>query len=279
MNKTVIKEYIIITLATILVGASVFFFLVPSQVAIGSISGFAVVLSNLIPLSVSMIAMILNIIILIFGFLLIGKEFGFKTVYASLLLPVVIGVFESVFPNYQSLTNDQFLDAISYCFAVNIGVAILFSINASSGGIDVIAKIMNKYLHMDLGKAGGLAGMGIALSSAFVYDTKTVVLSVICTYLCGVILDHYLFGSNVRNKVCIISNKHEEILNFILHDLHSGATKYQAYGAYSNECKVEINVIVDKNEYAQLIDFIKKIDPKAFVTVYTVKDSMIQPKR
>ena len=279
MNKSIIKEYIIITFATILVGASVFFFLVPSQVAIGSISGFSVVLSNLIPLPVSVIAMILNVIILVFGFLLIGKEFGFKTVYASLLLPVVIGIFEGLLPNYTSMTNDQTLDAIAYCFAVNVGVAILFNINASSGGIDVIAKIMNKYLHMDLGKAGGLAGMGIALSSAFVYDKKTVVLSVICTYVCGMILDHYLFGSNVRNKVCIISNKHEEILNFILHDLHSGATKYQAYGAYSNECKIEINVIVDKNEYKQLIEFIKKTDPKAFVTVYTVKDSMIQPKK
>lgn len=279
MSKSLFKDYIIITLATIIVGASVFLFLMPSQVAIGSISGFSVLLSNILPLSVSTIAFILNVIILIFGFLLIGKEFGFKTVYASLLLPVVIGAFETLFPNYQSLTNDQFLDAISYCFAVNIGVAILFSINASSGGIDVIAKIMNKYLHMDLGKAGGLAGMGIALSSVFVYDTKTVVLSVLCTYLCGAILDHYLFGSNVRNKVCIISNKHEEIINFILYELHSGATKYEAYGAYSNECKVEINTIVNKTEYAQLIDFIKKTDPKAFVTVYTVKESMIQPKK
>ena len=278
MNKSLIKDYIIITLGTIIVGAAVFLFLVPSQVAIGSISGCSVLLSNVLPLSVSVIAFILNAIILVFGFLLIGKEFGFKTVYASLLLPVVIGIFERLFPNFQSLTNDQFLDVLCYCFVVNIGVAILFSINASSGGIDVIAKIMNKYLHMDLGKAGGLAGMVIALSSFFVYDTKTVVLSVLSTYLCGEILDHYLFGSNVRNKVCILSDKHEEILHFILHDLHSGATKYQAYGAYSDEQRIEINTIVNKTEYIQLLDYIKKTDPKAFVTVYTVKDSMIQPK-
>ena len=278
MKKGAIKEFLIITIADIIVGIAVFFFLMPSKLSIGSISGLAIVLSNLVPLQVSQLTMIMNVALLVVSFLLVGKDFGIKTVYTSLLLPVVIGVFEKVFPNNQSLTGDQAIDGIGYCLVVSIGLSMLFTRNASSGGLDIIAKLMNKFLRMDLGRAMGLSGMAVALSSALVYDTKTVVLSVMGTYLSGKVLDNYIFGSTIKKRVCIISKKHDEILNFILYELHSGATQYHAYGTYTNTMRWEINTIVDKTEYMKLINFVIKTDPDAFVTIYAVNEMMYKPK-
>lgn len=276
--RDIVWEFLVITFATIIVAASVFFFLVPSQVSVGSISGLAIVMSNFIPLSVSALTMIMNVGLLIIGFLLIGRDFGVKTVYTSILLPAVMWVFEVVFPNNQSLTGDQTLDALCYCVFVSVGLAMLFNRNASSGGLDIVAKLMNKFLRMDLGKAMSTAGMAVALSSALVYDKKTLVLSILGTYFNGIVLDHCIFGSTIKKRVCIISKKHDEILDFILYKLHSGATCYKAYGAYSGQERDEINTIVDKHEYMQLIDFVVKHDPDAFVTVYAVTEMMYKPK-
>ena len=280
MKKTIetVKEFIMITIATAIVAAAVFFFLVPSHVSVGSISGLAIVLGNFISFPISAITMVLNVGLLVIGFLFVGKEFGGKTVYTSILLPAMIGIFEKIFPNNVSMTADPFLDMICYVFVVSIGLAMLFNRNASSGGLDIVAKLMNKFLHMDLGNAMSVSGMVVALSSALVYDKKIVVLSVLGTYLNGIVLDHFIFGFNLKKRVCIVSDKEEEIRNFILHELHSGATIYEAYGAYKLEPRREIITIVDKNEYAKLMTFIEKVDPTAFVTVYTVNKIIYRPK-
>ena len=280
MRKTsTLREFFVITFATVIVAAAVFFFLMPSHVSVGSISGLAIVLGNFVPLKISAITFILNIFLLLIGFLLIGKEFGIKTVYTSVLLPVSLAVFELIFPDYVSITNDAFLDMLCYVFVVSIGLAILFNRNASSGGLDIVAKLLNKYLHMDLGQAMSLSGMCVALSSALVYDKKIVVLSVLGTYLNGIVLDHFIFGFNIKKRVCIISEKEEEIRTFILHHLHSGATIYEAVGAYDCKPRKEIITIVDRNEYATLMTYILKTDPNAFVTVYTVNEIIYRPKR
>lgn len=272
------KELIMITIATAIVAAAVFFFLIPSHVSVGSISGLAIVLGNFIPLPISAITMVLNVVLLVVGFLFIGREFGGKTVYTSILLPAILGVFEVLFPNNTSMTADPFLDMLCYIFVVSIGLAMLFNRNASSGGLDIVAKLMNKYLRMELGKAMSLSGMCVALSSALVYDKKIVVLSVIGTYLNGIVLDHFIFGSNIKKRVCIISKKEEEIRQFILHELHSGATIYEAIGAYDFQKHREIITIVDKNEYSRLMSYIAKTDSDAFVTVYAVNEIIYRPK-
>ena len=235
-----IKEFSMITIATGIVAAAVFFFLIPSQVSVGSISGLAIVLGNFIPFQISVLTMILNVALLIIGFIFVGKEFGGKTVYTSILLPVMLGILEKVFPNNGSMTADPFLDMIGYLFVVSIGLAMLFNRNASSGGLDIVAKLMNKFLHMELGTAMSVSGMAVALSSALVYDKKIVFLSVLGTYLNGIVLDHFIFGFNLKKRVCIVSQKEETIRNFILHELHSGATVYEAYGAYNMEPRWEI---------------------------------------
>lgn len=278
LKKEGIKDFLLLTLGTAIIAAAVYFGMIPSHVSVGSISGLAIVLSNFVPLPVSAITMVLNVALLLVGFLFIGREFGVKTVYTSLLLPALLALFEVLFPDVSSLTGDQMLDVICYVLVVSIGLAILFTRNASSGGLDIAAKLLNKYLHMDLGKAMGLTGMCVALSSALVYDKKTVVLSVLGTYLSSMVLDNFIFGINVKKRVCIISEKMEEIKSFILSDLHSGATIYEAIGAYENQPHQEIITIVDKGEYAKLMAFLRKTDQKAFITVYTVSEVSYQPK-
>lgn len=276
--KEVVWELFTLTAAVAIIAAAVYFFLVPSHASVSSISGLGIILTNFIPLPLSMITMVLNVVLLIIGFITCGREFGTKTVYTSILLPVFIGIFERIFPNIGSLTKTQELDVLCYVLVVSVGLSILFNMNASSGGLDIVAKIMNKYLHIELGKAMSLAGMCVALSAALVYDKKTVVLSVLGTYFNGMVVDHFIFGQNLKRRVCIITKYEEELRNFILHELHSGATIYDAIGAYNLDKRHEIITIVDKNEYQKLMNYINNLDPKAFITVYTVADMRYQQK-
>ena len=263
-----IKETLILTAAMAIVAGAVYFFLLPSHASVSSISGLGIILSNFVPLPLSAITMILNVLLLIIGFFTCGKEFGAKTVYTSIVLPLFLALFERIFPNFGSLTDSQELDVLCYILVVSIGLGILFNRNASSGGLDIVAKIMNKYLHMDLGKAMSLSGMCIALSAALVYDKKTVVLSILGTYFNGIILDHFIFNHNVKRRVCIITKKEEELRQFI----------YESIGAYNMEKRNEIITIVDKSEYQKLMNYINREDPHAFITVYTVSDIRYQPK-
>ena len=274
----IMKETGILTVAVAIIAAAVYFFLVPSHASVSSISGLGIVLSNFIPLPLSVITMILNVVLLLIGFVTCGKEFGVKTVYTSVMLPVFLGLFEMLFPNLGSMTDSQELDVLCYILVVSVGLSILFNRNASSGGLDIVAKIMNKYLHMELGRAMSLSGMCVALSAALVYDKKTVVLSILGTYFNGIILDHFIFDNNIKRRVCIITKKEEELRQFITRDLHSGATIYEATGAYNFEKHNEIITIVDKSEYQKLMKFINELDPKAFITVYNVSSMKYQPK-
>lgn len=204
--KNILKEAMILTLAVGIIAAAVYFFLVPSHTSVSSISGLGIILSNFIPLPLSAITMILNVVLLIIGFLTCGKEFGVKTVYTSIMLPIFLAFFEILFPNFVSFTNSQELDVLCYILVVSVGLSILFNRNASSGGLDIVAKIMNKYLHMELGKAMSLSGMCVALSAALVYDKKTVVLSVLGTYFNGIVLDH-LFLIIILNEEYVSSHQ------------------------------------------------------------------------
>ena len=277
--KKRVREFLVLTVGTFIVGAAVFFFMLPSHVTVGSASALAMVISNFVPLPVSTITFVINLVLLIVGYLLIGPEFGIKTVYCSLLMPISLGIFEICFPNFQSITGDQLLDVVCYTLVVGVGLALLFSCNASSGGLDIVAKLMNKFLRIELGQAMSIAGMLVALSASFCYDSKTVVLAVLGTYLGGIIVDNFIFGLNIKRRVCIISEKHDQILSFILHDLHSGATLYDGIGAYNNQVRKEIITIVDKQEYRRLMDYMKKHDPRAFITVYSVSGINYTPKK
>ena len=276
----IIKDYLIITLGIFIAAVAVYFFLVPSGVTVGSASGFGVVLSYFIPLPLSVITFVINLVLLIVGFILIGRDFGIKTVYSSLSLSGFIAIFEVIFPNQGPIMGDQFVDMICYLFVIAIGQAILFKCNASSGGLDIVGKIINKFFHIELGQAISIAGLCVAMMSIFIPGAKadSVVLSLLGTYLSGIILDHFIFGLNIKKRVCILSEKEEEIKEFILKNLRSGATIYEAIGAYDNVKRKEILAIVDKSEYSKVMNFVSKVDPNAFVTIININEVVYRPK-
>ena len=278
MWKKKLKEYAVITFGALLAAVGIFFFMLPSHIAVGSGTALAMVLSNFIPLQVSVISLILNVILLILGFLLVGSEFGGKTVYVAILIPLLLGVLEQIFPHQASLTQDPLLDVLCYVLVVGMAMAILFSCNASSGGLDILAKILSKYCRIGIGTAVSACGIAVALSSALCYDTKTVVLSVVGTYFSGMVVDRFIFGLNIKRRVCIISEKVDEIVDYLLNELHSGATLYDGVGAYNNVVRREIVTIVDKQEYRLLMDHVRRVDPRAFVTVISVNELRYLPK-
>ena len=202
----------------------------------------------------------------------VGKEFGAKTVYTSLLLPVFLYIFEVLFPNNPSLTNDMTLDALCCVLLISVGQALMFNANASSGGLDIIGKVINKYTHIELGQSIAVVGALTVASSILVYDTKTLVIGFLGTYFNGIVIDSFISGFSRRKRVCILSQHHEQLADYIMHDLHRGVTLYEAKGGYDNSEKLEIVTILAKNEYAQLMEYIRNNDPKAFVTVSTVSE-------
>lgn len=276
VNNTMqrVCDYFVITIGTIICAVSVYFFLTPSHLAPGSMSGLAILLAKILPLSVGVLLMILNGICLVLSAVFVGKEFTYRTLYPSILISVAVWILERIFPNQQSIMQDPFLDLLAYMFLFGLGAALLFLRNASSGGLDVITKIMNKYFHIEMGTAMSLCGMAVALPSIFIYDLKTGILSIIGTYFSGVMLDHFLFGFSVKKKVCVVSEKVDQIRDYVINVMHSGATFYEAIGAFDERHYREINILVTRQEYITLLNLIDEIDPNAFVSVYNVSEVM-----
>ena len=266
------REFFTITFGVFLVAVAVYFFMVPSKIVIGSISGLSMVLEQITGIPLSIIAFVLNALLLVVGFVFIGKEFGGKTVYTSLLLPVFLWVFEFLFPKINSVTGNPVYDLVSYILIVALGQAILFHVNASSGGLDVVAKLLHKYFHTEIGTAVMLAGFATALSSVLVYDLSTLVVSILGTYANGIAVDYFIDGFNKRKRVCIISDEYEDIQNYIIKDLDRGATLYVAQGAYDEKHRTELVTILEKQEYRKLLNYLNTNNKKVFITVSTVNE-------
>jgi len=277
--KKIVKDGMSMVVGAALATCAVFFFLMPSSLAVGSVTGVSIILNTFIPLSISTLTFILNVILLILGAILIGPEFSGKTVITTLMYSGMLSVLEHFMPNLESLTGDPLIDAVCYIFILGLAQAVLFSSGASTGGIDIIAKILSKYLHFDIGKAVSIGGICLAMTSVFVFELDIVVLSLLTTYLNGLVVDHFIFDLNPRRRVCILSQKEDQICNFILNDLHSGASIYNAIGAYSGQAQREIITIVDKSEYRKLMEYVKKTDPAAFITVYPVHEVFYRAKK
>ena len=279
MTKRTIKEYAMITLGTVLISAAVYFFMIPANLCPGSAAALGMLLGNVIPLPVSMITLAINLALLAIGFLFIGPEFGGKTIYSSVLMPVIMRVYEIVIPEFTSINGDPVVDMLCYILLVGMGLSLVFHANASSGGLDIVGKLMNKYLRIEMGKAVAIPGMVVALSSVLFYDVKSVILSVIGTYFSGIMVDYFIFGMSQKRRVCILSAKTDEIVQYILHELHSGASLYPVEGAYEKTGRTEVVAIVDKQEYTKLMSYLQKVDPKAFITVYSVNEVSYVPKK
>ena len=271
-KKIMLKEYFKITLFQGICAAALYFFMFPGGVVMGSVSGLCMVLANFIPLPISVMTLIINVLLLFLGIFVVGKEFGFKTIYTTCILSGYLYIIERCFPNFVSLTGDQIIDTICSVLILSLGQALLFHVNASSGGMDILAKIANKLWHVEIGTSIAVMGMAIVLFSAYVYDAKSVILGLLGTYANGIVVDYFISGFVRKKRVCILSEEREKIRNFIINDIKRGVTMYEAKGGYGGESKIELVTILNKNEYGKLMSFIQETDVTAFVTVSTVSE-------
>ena len=266
-----LKYFLTIFGGTFIIAFGVYLFMNPFHIMSGSVTGLAIVLINFIPVPLSVMTFILNVICIILAFVFIDRKFGVKIIFISLLLPAIIFVFETFFPNPQSLTGNLALDAIAMITVICCGQEILFNPNAASGGLDIIAKMMNKYLHMELGKAIVIAGAVTVASSYFAYDIQTVVIGFMTTYFSGILLDYFIDGFTGKIRVCIISKHNDEIKRYVIEELQRGITVYTAVGGYSGEPRNELCAVLTKKEYGQLMDYVEGVDPNPFVTISNIK--------
>lgn len=271
-KREIIKEYIIMAFGALCVAVAVNFFMVPGELVFGSASGLSLVLTQIFPVKMSVMNLIINVFFLLLGFVFVGKEFGAKTVFISVMSPVWMYVLEILYPVSESLTGEKWMDMLCCIFVVSAGQTFLFRVNASSGGLDIPAKMLNKYLHVELGRAVAFVGIVTVLSAGLVYDVTTVIWGIVGTYLNGRVVDDFFEGFNHKKRVSILSDKTEEIQRFIQKDINRGFTLYQAVGGYTKDQRTEIVTILAKNEYQKLVMYIRKTDPDAFVTVSTVSD-------
>lgn len=278
------KELVIMTLGMSIGAAAVYYFLVPSKLIIGSISGLSIVISTLfenfgITLKVSHLVIIINAILLIMAWLLIGQEFGAKTVYTAMILGPLMDMWDALIP-YQniirdgrmSIMNDPWLDLVCFVLLVSISQAILFNINASTGGLDILAKIVNKYLHFDIGVSVSVAGAIICCTAFSINPFDMVVLGLIGTWINGMFVDHFTATLNRRKRVCIISDDYEKIRKYIIEDLQRGCSLFPLKGGYTNADRVEVQTILTQNEFAAVMNFMKKNNISCFLTAGNISE-------
>ena len=280
-------ELIIMTVGMIVTACAVYYFLVPSKLIIGTISGLSIVISGIcekffgFPLNVSTVILVINAILLILAYILIDKEFGIKTVYTALILGPLIGVLEKYFPyeNYISTTSeipsimgDLWLDLCCFVLLLSLAQAVLFKINASTGGLDILAKIVNKYLHFDIGTSVSVAGWIICCTAFMINDARLVIIGLIGTWINGLVVDYFTASFNRKKKVSIISNEHERVRQFIINDISRGLTIYNVKGGYSGEDKVKLEVFLSTDEFSDLMKFINDNEINAFITAGNVSE-------
>ena len=278
------KELVIMTLGMAIAAAAVYYFLLPSKLVVGSITGLSIVITNLLNaaglgIRVSVVIVIINAILLVMAWLLIGKEFGAKTVYTALILGPLVDFWEKVLPlesllepGQTSLMNDAWFDLICFVLILAASQSLLFHINASTGGLDILAKIVNKYLHLDIGTSVSVAGALICCTAFAINPFRLVVIGLIGTWINGIALDYFTAGINRRKRVCIISSQHERIRKYIIEDLQRGCSLYNVTGGYNGHQNVEIQALLTQDEFANLMNFLKVNDIHGFITAGNVSE-------
>lgn len=278
------KELFVMTVGMLIAAGAVYYFLMPSKLIVGSISGLAIVISGIFEqfgmvVKVSHLVTIINIILLILAWILIGKEFGAKTFYTAMIVGPCIDFWDLVLP-YQTLMEpgttsvmgDIWFDLVCFVLVLSISQALLFNINASTGGLDIIGKIVNKYFHLDIGASVSVGGAIICCSAFAINPFRMVVIGLIGTWINGVIIDYFTVSLNGKKRICIVSDNQEKIRDFICNKLQRGCTIYNVKGGFTGQEHTEIEAIISKNEFAELMEFIDKEDLHTFITAGNVSE-------
>jgi uncharacterized membrane-anchored protein YitT (DUF2179 family) len=271
MKKT--RHFVLLNLGLFLVAAGIYYFLVPNDFAAGGVSGLAMVINKYIPaLPIGALMLVMNFVLFIVAFFAIGKEFATKTVYSSFVLSGMIWALERFFPITSPITDDLFIQLIFGILISAIGMAIVFNQNSSTGGTDIIAKIINKFFHIPIGKAILMIDFVITLFAAAAFGPKIGMYSLLGVIINGLVIDNIIDGLNISKNVFILTKDVEKVENFILEDLQRSATVYYARGAYSKEDKEVISTVINNKEFIRLRNFIKETDKDAFITISNVHE-------
>ena len=278
------KELIIMTVGMFIAAAAVYYFLVPSKIVVGSISGLSIVISALfeqagIPIKVSTVVLVINAFLLVLAYFLIGKEFGLKTCYTALILGPMMDIWEKICPNTAllapgstSVMGDLWFDLLCFVLILSMSQAIMFRINASTGGLDILAKIVNKYFHFDMGLSVTIAGVVICCTAFSVNPFRLVIIGLIGTWINGLIVDYFMASLSRRKRVCIISDDHELIRDYIVNKIVRGCSLYEVTGGYKGDKRMEIQSLLTKDEFADLMNFIRERKIQAFITAGNVSE-------
>lgn len=266
--KYAIKQYIFITLGIIIVALALHLFLIPNDIAAGGVLGIAMVISNHVPtLSVGLLMIIMNIILFVIAFIILGSGFGIKTIYASLGLSGMIWALERFYPVYQPLTYDMLLAAVMGTALSGLGMAIIFNRNASTGGTDIIAKMLNRYMHLDIGKALLITDFVVTFFAAATFGVQKGMYALIAVISNGFIIDYSIAGFNIVMQVFIMTTRAEIIAEFVMNELKRGVTFFTAQGGYSGNNLKVVYTVLSRKEFIKLREYIKEVDPKSFITV------------
>ncbi len=289
-------ELLIMTFGMFMTGVCVYYFLVPSKLIVGSISGLSIVLTSIfqgvgVDISLSMMITIINAILLVLAYLLIGKEFGLKTVYCALILGPMTKLCEWIYPWENLATANEYLakmpggdpgamsvmgnpwfDLLCCVLILSAAQTLMFSINASTGGLDILAKIVNKYLHFDIGKSVSVAGAVICLTAFFINPFQMVVIGLIGTWINGLVVNLFTANLNNRKRVCVVTKDYDRVRRYIIDDLKRGCTLYEVIGGYSNEKSIELEALLTKDEFSSLMEYLNKNEINAFTTAGNVSE-------
>ena len=276
-------EFVIMTVGIFIAAIAVYYFLVPSKLIIGTISGLSIVLGSFVPLPLGTLIFLINAILLVMAYFLIGHEFGVKTVYTALLLGPFTDLLDKVAPwqgfavanattGSMSVMGDPWFDLLCFVLILSASQAVLFSINCSTGGLDILAKIVNKYLHFDIGKSVTIAGGVICCTAFLINDFRMVVIGLIGTWINGIIVDYFTASLNNHKRVCVVSKEWDRVRRYIIDDLHRGCTLYEVTGGYTNEKSIELEALLSKDEFSSLMAFINNNNINAFTTAGNVSE-------
>lgn len=279
------KELLIMSLGMFIAAAAVYYFLVPSKIVVGSISGLSMVLTGVlaklgVEVKVSLVIFIINALLLVLAYFLIGAEFGIKTVYTALILGPMMELWNAIYPverfftepGQTSVMNDPWFDLICFVLVLSASQAVLFRINASTGGLDILAKIVNKYLHFDIGVSVSVAGAIICCTAFAINPFRLVIIGLIGTWINGLVVDHFTASLNKRKRVCVVSDQYDEVRSFIVNNLVRGCTLYPCKGGYSGEDKMEVQALLTQDEFSDLMKYISDNEISSFITAGNVSE-------
>ena len=273
MRKDNFKDFLLITIGILLVAISVVYFFEPNNIAAGGITGLAIVINHYIPfISIGPLVLIMDVTLFVIALIVIGPKFGAKSIYCSFLLSTSMWVMQKFFP--FTITNDLMLATIFGTLIAAAGMAIVFNANASSGGTDIIAKILNKFFHFNIGKSLLMVDFLVTLLGAITFGINIGLYGLLSVIVNGVVIDKIIAGFKVKSEITIISNRNKEISQYILNDLERGCTFIKGVGGFTGKDTSLLYTVLDRSEFIKLKNHISSIDKNAFITVGEVHEVM-----